>query len=97
MAYNFVFLSWAFMVANGVLFGGEICVYPASGLLRADAHTGLHRLFEASWDLRRSWFMTEPQAGWRGRYQRSLARVTADDVTPRAGTPSGTARQASAA
>jgi hypothetical protein len=49
------------------LYFGEITVYPHAGFLDNPNKALLDEMAE-SWDLRRSWFLTEPQTGWRGLY-----------------------------
>jgi hypothetical protein len=71
------YLRVDFMHFAGRLYGGEITVYPTAGLM-----TNSDRLLMAEmgrcWDLRRSWFVSAPQAGWRKAYQRALrAHLTA--------------------
>ncbi|MEL6168018.1 MAG: ATP-grasp fold amidoligase family protein [Pseudomonadota bacterium] len=53
---------------------GELTVYNLKGHM---AHMGAdpdHPL-NAAWDLRRSWFLSTPQSGWRRLYARALGRV----------------------
>jgi hypothetical protein len=49
------------------LYFGEITVYSHAGFLRNPNQALLEEMAE-SWDLRRSWFLTNPQSGWRGLY-----------------------------
>lgn len=61
------------MIADDQVYFGELTPYAASGLAR---HTD-QRLAEstnASWDLRKSWFLSAPQTGWRGIYAAALRR-----------------------
>ena len=56
------------LIWNGrQLYFGEITVYSHAGFLRNPNQALLDEMAE-SWDLRRSWFLTKPQKGWRGLY-----------------------------
>jgi hypothetical protein len=50
----------------------EFAVYPQSG--RTSASVELKDLRNSLWDLRRSWFLTAPQSGWRRTYATALRR-----------------------
>lgn len=60
-----------FMIADGRICLSEMTVYHGSGF---DAHDDETLLGPAAalWDLRKSWFLTTPQRGWRGLYARAL-------------------------
>jgi len=65
------YLRVDFMVARGRLYGGEITVYPTAGLLTNSDKESMNEMGRR-WDIRKSWFLTNPQPGWRGRYARIL-------------------------
>ena len=58
------------------LYAGEITVYPTAGMTRAapKGQDGIDDLSNPYWDLRKSWFLSTPQHGWRGLYARLLGR-----------------------
>ena len=61
-------------LADGQLYQGEMTVYNMAGRVQNfgfDWDAPPNRL----WDLRRSWFLTTPQPGWRGIYARALRRA----------------------
>ena len=60
-----------FLVADGELYFGEFTVYPVSGFPTIQDRA-LLSAWSASWDLRKSWFLSTPQKGWRGLYARAL-------------------------
>lgn len=74
------FARYDFMTDGCELYAGEIVVYPNSGLSRAgDESTGTpHTLVAAHWDLRKSWFLREPQPGRLGIYADLLHTVLGD-------------------
>jgi hypothetical protein len=53
---------------------GELTVYPSSGVGRSGGQAHFARLRSQMWDLRRSWFLTSPQSGWRAAYATALRR-----------------------
>ena len=57
---------------NGDVFFSELTAYPLSGQGGSNPH--LRQLRNSGWDLRRSWFVTAPQTGWRRIYGNSLRR-----------------------
>jgi hypothetical protein len=57
---------------DGEVYFSEFAVYPQSG--RTSASDELKNLRNALWDLRRSWFLTTPQSGWRRTYATALGR-----------------------
>lgn len=62
----------------GEIYFSELTVYPQSG----KSVTGrLAQLRNADWDLRKSWFLTTPQRGWRRLYAAALRRWL-DEVQP---------------
>lgn len=53
---------------------GEITFYTHAGFIRwTDA--AIEARIAGMWDLRKSWFLSTPQKGWRGRYARALKRL----------------------
>ena len=56
------------------LYFGEITVYPHAGLPKTPNKAQLAEM-TAAWDLRRSWFLTHPQSGWRRLYADWLRRT----------------------
>lgn len=67
------YLRIDFMVAGGKLYGGEITVYPTAGLMTNSDPQVLKKMGEC-WDLRKSWFMSTAQSGWRALYKNVLMR-----------------------
>lgn len=61
-----------FYQLNGEIFFSEFSVYPLSG--KGIINTRLRDLCGETWDLRRSWFLTVPQTGWRKVYAAALRR-----------------------
>jgi hypothetical protein len=84
------YLRADFMQVNGRLHAGEITTYCLSGYLRYDEPRIESALADA-WDLRKSWFLSTPQRGWRRIYARALAaRLTRANDRPtrrRSGSP----------
>ena len=72
-----------FLLSEGKLYGGEITLYPSNGYgpIREFVPGGFTLVpgaqtaaVFATWDLRASWFLSTPQAGWRERYRQLLLR-----------------------
>ncbi len=61
------------LVSGEQLYFGEMTVYAGSGLTQYSDPAQLAPT-NASWDLRKSWFLTAPQTGWRGIYAAALRR-----------------------
>lgn len=59
------------MVANGQPYACEMSPYP--GVAHYDA-TALFKTWVTNWDIRRTWFMRQPQHGFMERYRNALAR-----------------------
>ncbi|MFQ1701592.1 hypothetical protein ACJ5NV_13465 [Loktanella agnita] len=55
------------------IYVGEITVYNQGGRAHSQGHYAEAPL-NRSWDLRRSWFLTHPQSGWRAIYSSALRR-----------------------
>lgn len=63
------YARYDFLADSEKLFAGEITVYPAAGLSKADDDgSGVDGAIERHWDLRKSWFLSHPQRGWRKIY-----------------------------
>jgi hypothetical protein len=61
-----------FYEKDGEIFFSEFSVYPLSG--KGIINTRLRDLCGETWDLRRSWFLSTPQRGWRRLYAAALHR-----------------------
>lgn len=65
-----------FLTDGHQLWLGELTIYSRAGYTE---HLGTEPILEdvltRRWDLRRSWFLTMPQTGWRGRYAQALRRA----------------------
>jgi hypothetical protein len=57
---------------GGEVYFSELTVYPQSG--KSVASPRLAELRSAGWDLRKSWFLSTPQRGWRKHYAEALRR-----------------------
>jgi hypothetical protein len=68
------FMRVDFMWADGSLYGCEMTVYPGSGYGRF-VDTWVTDAFASRWDLKRSWFLSNPQPGWRGAYADALTEI----------------------
>ncbi len=55
------------------LWMGELTVYNLGGQISHTGHDPTAQISRA-WDIRKSWFLTTPQPGWRGRYAAALRR-----------------------
>jgi len=78
------YLRVDFMIADDVLFGGEITVYPTAGLMTNSSPECMDALGRA-WDIRRSWLLSTPHAGWRRHYVKWLRRALDDFSGPGGG------------
>jgi hypothetical protein len=77
------YLRVDFLVARGRLHGGEIAVYPGSGLARRSEFEAYDALLASRWDLSRTWFLATPQRGWRRFYAAAFGRhLAAADAGP---------------
>lgn len=63
-------------VLDGVLYLGELTVYPLSGFNPFDDQEMLAD-WSRAWDLRQSWFLAQPQTGWRAWYAKALRTTLA--------------------
>jgi len=61
------------------IFAGEITVYPSAGLTRVekDGKLSFDMIVNERWDIRKSWFLNNPQPGWRACYSRLLIDAAA--------------------
>ncbi len=64
-----------FMVAGERLYGGEITVYPGSGINRNAEFLVYNSVLSEHWDLSTSWFVTARHRGCRRLYAEALGRV----------------------
>lgn len=71
MSRDLDFARYDFFWAGGRLYGGEITIYPASGYAAMNPY---EQAVLATWDIRRSWFMTTELRGWRAAYRDALRR-----------------------
>ena len=62
------------------VFFSELTVYPLSGQGVVDPR--LTELRNSAWDLRKSWFLTRRQTGWRGLYAAALRRWLDRNASP---------------
>ena len=60
-----------FMLVDDQVYAGEVTMYCLAGYLAYDDPGPAIALTEA-WDLRKSWFLRTPQAGWRRMYANAL-------------------------
>jgi hypothetical protein len=72
LARPFDFIRVDLYEIDGEIFFSELTVYPMSG--KGGSNAALRSVRNAGWDIRRSWFMTSPQRGWRAVYARSLRK-----------------------
>ena len=63
-----------FMTDGKELYGGEITVYPLAGLPRIvlPGEIDQETIINEAWDLKKSWFLTHPQTGWKKWYANTL-------------------------
>jgi hypothetical protein len=67
------YARYDFIYNGDSIYAGEITVYPSSGLSPAD--TEIDNVISCNWDIRRSWFLTRQQFGWRRAYAFCLKQV----------------------
>lgn len=65
-----------FMWADGQLFACEMTPYAGSGYGRFKENW-VTDTFTRLWDMRQSWFLSTPQASWRGAYAEALLETIA--------------------
>lgn len=66
-----------FLCTPNKAFAGELTFYSHAGYPRWSVPEQQKTLSDV-WDLRKSWFLTSPQPGWRGTYARALRRLLDD-------------------
>lgn len=64
------------------LYAGEITIYPAAGLSRADLtdNNSFDAIINKSWDIKKSWFITTPQSGWHRIYSNILKQYRFTEI-----------------
>lgn len=68
-----------FLCCRNEIFAGELTFYSHAGYLRwTDPST--QDTVSRVWDLRKSWFLSSPQRGWRGMYARALRRFIDEEA-----------------
>jgi hypothetical protein len=72
LAASFDYMRIDLYELDGEIYFSELTCYPLSG--RGGSNPHLRELRNCAWDLRKSWFLTNPQPGWRGRYAAALHR-----------------------
>lgn len=72
LASRFDHVRCDFYELDGEIFFSELTVYSLSGQI--GDNPGLTDLSNTAWDLRKAWFLTEPQTGWRRVYAKALRR-----------------------
>lgn len=61
-----------FMAVDDALYGCEMTFYSLSGFANTFTDRALFDYQNSLWDLRKSWFLSTPQQGWRARYADTL-------------------------
>jgi len=77
------YARYDFLCIGERIYAGEITVYPAAGMSKADKD-GLDRILLEGWDILQSWFLTTPQSGWRGFYAGVVRRHFMSEAPSRA-------------
>ena len=72
LAASFDYMRCDFYERDGEIFFSELTTYPQSGFSTDIPY--LDDLRNSRWDLRKSWFLTNPQRGWRRAYSAALRR-----------------------
>ena len=83
LAAQFDYIRCDLYDVDGEIYFSELTVYPLSG--QGGGNSDARHLRNLGWDLRKSWFLTEPQRGWRKAYSHAL-RVWLDEVAVSANT-----------
>lgn len=68
------FVRVDFLCTPNEVFAGEMTFYSHAGYLQWNDRF-LQEEISRMWDLRKSWFLTSPQPGWRGIYAGALRRL----------------------
>lgn len=73
-----------FMTNGCDLYAGEITVYPFAGVTRSTPNDvdGYETLINKIWDLRKSWFLSTRQLGWKRYYAQLLKKQFDQSVVP---------------
>lgn len=79
LAAPFDYIRCDFYEVGGVVYFSELTAYPMSGRGAGKAHR--RELRNAAWDLRKSWFLTTRQSGWRQIYAAALRRWLDEKAT----------------
>jgi hypothetical protein len=74
LSQDFDFVRVDLMQAGGELYAGEMSIF-IGGAFGLASVPGIADDLRDRWDVRKSWFMTAPQRGWRATYARALRRV----------------------
>lgn len=71
------FVRVDFMTNGTELYAGELTVYPNAGLQRVSrpGERGQDILINPLWDLKKTWFLSTPQPGWKGHYAKKLLEL----------------------
>jgi hypothetical protein len=81
LAASFDYMRCDLYERDGEIFFSELTPYPQSGFSTGIPY--LDNLRNSQWDLRKSWFLTNPQRGWRRAYSAALHRwLDGGSVTP---------------
>ena len=72
LAAPFDYIRYDFYELGGEVYFSELTAYPMSGRGAGKPHR--RKLRNAAWDIRKSWFLTVPQSGWRQIYAAALRR-----------------------
>lgn len=77
LSQGFDYLRVDFLGNGEDLYGGEITVYPMGGIFNAtpEGERGGDTLVNENWDIRKSWFLSTPQRGWKKYYAWALNRA----------------------
>lgn len=86
LARDVDYLRCDFLVADADIWFSELTTYVADALALYDDQAAADR-YHAPWDLRRSWFLSTRQEGWREVYRRAL-RARLDQMDRDANAPS---------
>ena len=80
LAAPFDYMRCDFYELDGEVYFSELTAYPLSGQGGSSSH--LRALRNARWDLRKSWFLTEPQTGWHRIYAAALRAWLDENALP---------------
>lgn len=74
LAAAFDFVRCDLYELDDEIYFSELTVYPTSGVGTRNQELDLKKLRNSMWDLRKAWFLTSPQTGWRKIYAAALRR-----------------------